>query len=140
MPKPMGADGANLSPTATLPPQSTVSVAAARSSRTTKMERRRTSRFPCNLPTACVVISLVEPVLLSVRVRNISQRGIGLLVQSRVAPGAFLAIKVQGPKQKVARILRARVVHATFLPEIRTWLIGGHFVDELRKEELSQLC
>jgi len=105
----------------------------------TRPERRRSLRQLCDLPTACVVISLIEPVLLPVRIRNISPRGIGLLVSNRVAPGSFLAIKVQGPRQKAARILRARVVHATFQPENRTWLIGGTFVEELRKEDMAVL-
>jgi hypothetical protein len=102
-------------------------------------ERRRISRKTCDVSTACVVISLVEPILLPVRIRNISQRGLGLLMTTRVAPGSFLAVKVQGPRQKAPRILRARVIHATYSPENRTWMIGCYFVEELRKEELGQL-
>ncbi len=105
----------------------------------TRPERRRLLRQMCDHPTACVVISLIEPVLLPVRIRNISAKGIGLLISHRIGPGAFLAIKVQGPRQKAPRILRARVVHATFQPENRTWLIGGSFVEELSKEDLSVL-
>jgi len=112
---------------------------SARSSRTTKTERRRLTRYVCDVPTACVVISLVEPVLLPVRIRNVSQKGMGLLVSARVMPGSFLAVKVQGPKQKAPCILRARVVHATFLADMRVWLIGCVFVSELRQEELGQL-
>lgn len=105
-----------------------------------RSERRRTHRQACDLPSACVVISLVEPVLLPVRIRNLSQKGLGLLMTTRIAPGSFLAIKVQGPRQKAARIIKARVVHATFQQDIRTWLIGCNFVQELRKEELALIC
>ncbi len=139
MPKPTGADMAPSTLTATLPSQPNGQSAAARGNRTTKVERRRTARKVCDMPTACVVISLVEPVLLPVRVRNVSSKGMGLLVSTRVAPGAFLAVKIQGPRQKTPCILRARVVHATFLHDLRVWLIGCIFVNELRKEELGQL-
>jgi hypothetical protein len=106
----------------------------------TRSERRHSLRKVCDLPTACVVISLVEPVLLPVRIRNISPSGIGLLIASRIAPGSFVAIKVQGPHQKAPRILRARIVHATFQPANRTWLIGGTFVEELGPDDLALLA
>jgi hypothetical protein len=91
------------------------------------------------MSTACVVISLVEPVLLPVRIHNISQKGLGLLMTTRVGPGAFLAVKFQGPKQKTPRIVRARVIHSTYLNESRTWLVGCYFVGEMRKEDIAQL-
>src|SRR6202040_491093 len=72
----------------------------ARANPSARTERRHCVRHPCNVTTACVVISLVDPLLLTVRVTNLSQQGIGLVSSSRVAPGAFLAIKVQGPRQK----------------------------------------
>src|SRR5438128_2211710 len=117
MPNPMGADMAQSTLTATRPNQPNGQSMSARSNRTTKTERRNKTRYTCDVPTACVVISLVEPVLLPVRIRNVSQRGMGLLVSTRVAPGAFLAVKVQGPRQKAPCILRARVIHATFLTD-----------------------
>jgi hypothetical protein len=102
-----------------------------------RSERRRINRQAVDLPSACVVISLVEPVLLPVRIRNVSQNGIGILTATRVAPGAFLAVKVPGRRLKAPRIMKARVIHATFLPDVRTWLIGCYFVQELRKEDVA---
>jgi hypothetical protein len=139
MPNPMGADMAQSTLTATRATQPNGHAMSARSNRITKTERRQKTRFQCDVPTACVVISLVEPVLLPVRIRNVSQRGLGLLVSTRVAPGSFIAVKVQGPRQKAPCILRARVIHATFLADVRVWLIGCVFRSELRKEELGQM-
>src|SRR5947209_1596728 len=130
MPKPMGAGvGPLLSPATATRNSSTAtatldgSPVGIRGTPMTRSERRRITRHKCDMPTACVVISLVEPVLLPVRVRNISQKGLGLLMTTRVSPGAFLAVKFQGPRQKAPRILRARVIHATFLSDTRAWLI-----------------
>ena len=92
-----------------------ISVPAA-SPRGSGRDRRRTARYLCELRTACVVISLTEPVLLSARVRDISQNGIGLLLPSRVQPGSFLAVKLQGPRDERPRIMRCRVVRIVAQP------------------------
>jgi hypothetical protein len=107
--------------------------------RQSRRERRRSPRYRCELQTACVVISLVEPVLLAVRVRDISQTGIGLVLSNRVQPGTFLAVKLQGPRQTAPRVLRAKVVHASVQGDRRTWVLGCCFVGEMRKEDLALL-
>jgi hypothetical protein len=104
-----------------------------------RAERRRTPRQACDLTSACVVISLVEPVLLPVRVKDLSQTGVGLIMTARVAPGAFLAVKIQGRRQKTPQVIRARVIHATYQQDARAYLIGCYFVEPLRKEELALL-
>jgi len=102
-------------------------------------ERRRVGRNACNLQTACVVISLVEPVLMTVRVRDISSKGFGLLLPNRVSPGTFLAVKLVSGRQKVPRIVRAQVIHATIITDPKSWLMGCVFVTELRKDEVAGL-
>lgn len=102
-------------------------------------DRRRAERFNCNIQTACVVISLVEPVLLAVKVRDISQTGIGLVLSTRLQPGAFIAVKLQGSKEKAPRVVRAQVMHATIQQDKRSWLAGCSLVGELGKDELALL-
>jgi hypothetical protein len=114
--------------------------ASLRGQTMSRSERRRINRQACDLSSNCVLISLVEPVLLPVRIRNLSQQGLGLLTTMRVAPGSFLAVKVHGRRLKAPRIMKARVIHATFLQDIRTWLIGCCFVEGLRKEDLALIC
>lgn len=107
--------------------------------RSSGRDRRRAARYLCELRTACVVISLVEPVLLSARVRDISQNGIGLLLPSRVHPGSFLAVKLQGPRDLQPRIVRARVVRVVAQPDRRSWFHGCALVGELQREDLARL-
>ncbi len=102
-------------------------------------DRRRSPRYLCELRTACVVISLVEPVLLSARVRDLSQNGIGLLLPSRVGPGNFLAVKLQGPRDAKPRIMRAQVVRTVAQSDRRTWFHGCAFVGELSRDEVAGL-
>ena len=107
--------------------------------RSSGRDRRRAARYLCELRTACVVISLVEPVLLTARVRDISQSGIGLLLPSRVHPGSFLAVKLQSPRDKKPRIMRAQVVRVVAQPDRRSWFHGCAFVGELQREEVAGL-
>lgn len=103
-------------------------------------ERRRAPRYPCQLQTACVVISLTAPVLLTVRVRDLSQTGIGLVLANRLAPGTFLAVKLQGGRHPYPRVLRAQVMHAT--PQggdRRTWVMGCNFVGLLSPDDIKLL-
>jgi PilZ domain len=103
-------------------------------------ERRQATRYPCQLQTACVVISLTDPVLLKVRVRDLSQTGIGLVIGNRLPPGTFLAVKLQGPRQPQPRVLRAQVVHATLQAgDRRTWIMGCNFVGGLGQDEIKML-
>lgn len=102
-------------------------------------DRRRSPRYLCELRTACVVISLVEPVLLSARVRDLSQNGVGLLLPSRVQPGNFLAVKLQGPHDSQPQIMRAQVIRVVAQPDRRTWFHGCAFVGELSRDEVAGL-
>lgn len=107
--------------------------------RQSRRDRRRAVRYACELQTACVVISLVEPVLLAVKVCDISQTGIGLVLSSRLHPGTFVAVKLQGPRHPTPRVLRAQVMHTRAQKDRRTWLAGCSFIGELGKEELALL-
>jgi hypothetical protein len=102
-------------------------------------ERRQATRYPCKLQTACVVISLTEPQLLKVKVRDLSRTGIGLVVGNRVPPGTFLAVKLQGPRQPNPRVLRAQVMHATAAGDRRTWIMGCSFVGGLSQDDIKML-
>jgi hypothetical protein len=87
-----------------------------------------------------VVISLTEPVLLTVRIRDLSCTGAGLVLNSRLVPGTFVAVKLQGPRHKTPRIIRAQVMHATpAAKDRRSWLLGCAFVGELAQDEIKLL-
>jgi len=103
-------------------------------------ERRQATRHTCQMQTACVVISMTDPVLLKVRVRDLSQTGIALVLGNRLPPGTFLAVKLQGPRHPQPRVLRAQVIHAT--PQAgdrRTWIMGCSFVGVLGQDEMKML-
>jgi PilZ domain len=103
-------------------------------------ERRRAVRYACKLQTACVVISLTDPLLLKVKVRDLSQTGIGLVLGNRLPPGTFLAVKLQGPGQPQPRVVRAQVMHSTVLTgDKRTWIMGCSFVGALSQDDIKML-
>jgi hypothetical protein len=51
-----------------------------------------------------------------------------------------VAVKLQGPRHKTPRIVRAQVMHATpAAKDRRTWRLGCAFVGELAQDEIKLL-
>lgn len=101
---------------------------------------RVVERYPCNLPSACQPIAAREDrdLLWPGTIRDISTRGLGLVLARRFERGAGLAVEVSHPGADSKDTLLARVVHATALPEGR-WLLGCAFVSEISPDELNAL-
>jgi hypothetical protein len=76
------------------------------------------------------------------QVRDVSQGGIGLVVNRRFEPGTLLVIELDTPGPDDGRTFLARVVrvvHATARPE-SDWLLGCAFAAELEDEDLRLFC
>jgi hypothetical protein len=70
--------------------------------------------------------------------RDLSVKGVGLVVGRRFEPGAGLAIELPETPTRPADTLLARVMHATALPD-RKWLLGCSLVSELGADELEAI-
>jgi hypothetical protein len=102
------------------------------------VECRVAERHPCKLTMSCqpVAARADRDVMWPATVRDISTRGVGLVLGRRFEQGVGLAVEVPGPNGQPAETLLARVVHTTALPEGR-WLLGCAFVSELSEDELD---
>ncbi len=102
-------------------------------------ERRRAKRYPLKLetvyrPTSTSSIDLWR----SAKIRNISIRGIGLLLPRPFEAGAVLEIELENSAQSFFRILQVRVIHMNPMRG-SSWAAGCAFTRKLTPKELQAL-
>ena len=93
-------------------------------------ERRAQLRHRCN----CSALVLAEGGAVEAQVRNISLRGIGLLLSRQLQPGTLLSVALTEHEHPLA--IEARVVHST--QQSRGWLTGCTFIERISEQELEE--
>jgi hypothetical protein len=101
-------------------------------------ERRRRTRFPCDLGTVCQPFTRVPEKCWPGRVTNLSRGGVGLLLHRRFEAGTLLNVQLQLPGGRSAGPLLARVIHVEQRPG-GDWLVGGAWIHELSAEDLRAI-
>lgn len=102
----------------------------------TGAERRAWVRYPCNLDTLYQPgEGLLEHRWWFAKVRDISTKGIGLILRRRFEPGTLLAIALHTSNENLSRTLGIRVVHVSPHPG-GGWTIGCTFNADLTDDEL----
>ena len=101
-------------------------------------DRRVAERFPVNADSACDFLSPVLEDIGAVRIKNISNEGIGLIVHHQLAPGMLLAINLVNRNRSFSKTMLVRVAHAT-PQQGGAYLIGGTFQTPLTYEELRTM-
>src|SRR4051794_9645511 len=100
-------------------------------------ERRAAERFPVNADACCPFLSPVVEDFGSVKIRDVSMAGIGLLMTRRVEPGTLLAATLSNAARNFTKTVLIRVSHTTPLPG--NFLVGGTFSVPLTYQEMSAL-
>ena len=100
-------------------------------------ERRTEERFPVNADATCPFVSPVVEDFGTVRIRDVSMNGVGLLMSRRVEPGTLLAIVLANGPRGFNKTALARVAHVT--PLGGSYLVGCTFVTPLTYQEMSAL-
>jgi len=101
-------------------------------------DRRAVERFPVNSDTACDFLSPVLEDFGPVRIKNISNDGIGLVVSRKLEAGLLLSVNLVNRSRSFTKTMLVRVVHVTPQPG-GTFLIGGTFKTPLTYEELTAM-
>lgn len=101
-------------------------------------ERRAHVRYPCELDSSCVPIAGSRGMEWTGKIRDISQGGIGVVLNRRFELGTLLTIEVQEPDGRTSGTLLARVVHVT-PHSTGGWVIGCCFTNELGEDEVQAL-
>ena len=115
-------------------------ISANKPSTSLASERRSYVRLASDLAATCAVGRLRD-VGWPARVQDISQGGVGLLLQHRFRPGTALLVELRESTGKLLRTVAARVVHATavLVDGNPCWLVGCCFDCRLSEEEFSAL-
>jgi serine/threonine protein kinase len=102
-------------------------------------DRRNATRFPCNLESSCLPIGGEADKPWKARIKDISARGIGLLMTRRFEPGTVLLLELQGeprplgPSRLLVRVMRVKEQSG------RQWLVGCQLAYKLCPSELQGL-
>jgi hypothetical protein len=104
-------------------------------------ERRAYVRLASDLTASCDAADRVHEAGWAGRVRDISQGGVGLVLQHRFRPGTSLAVELRKSSGELLRTIEALVVHATaiLVDGNPCWLLGCAFHDPLSDEEFAAL-
>jgi hypothetical protein len=105
------------------------------------IERRAFVRLASDLVGTCRPSGNSRDVSWPGKLRDISQGGLGLILQHRFRPGTNLDVDLRDPSGHALRTVHVRVVHATpVLEEDRPcWLLGCSFDEPLSDEEFISL-
>jgi hypothetical protein len=71
-------------------------------------------------------------------IRDVSPRGVGLVLRRRFEVGAVLLVEPFGPAGQAARLLPAKVARVAALGG-RFWLLGCEFATELGEDDVQAL-
>jgi hypothetical protein len=100
-------------------------------------DRRATERIPLNADSSCSYVSQVIEVVASVRIRDISMEGIGLLISRKLETGAVLAVTLSNSARNFSKTVLVQIIHVT--PQVGVYLVGGKFTSPLTYQELTTL-
>jgi hypothetical protein len=100
-------------------------------------ERRAWIRYPRRLLTLWGLFGTRQEDW-TAELRDVSQTGLGLVVNRSFAPGTVLSVRVQTAGHQYTRTMLVRVKHAAAQPD-GDWLIGCTFVVKLKEAELREL-
>lgn len=101
-------------------------------------DRRRATRYPCNLETANHLIAQLEGDVWPARVRNVSVTGISLVLARRVEPETVVNLELFNKVHHFYCKLPLRVVYILERAD-GTFMLGGAFSRDLTNEELQGL-
>ena len=106
--------------------------------RAAQADRRGEERFASVREASCSPLSARHPAL-TVRVRDVSLNGIGLLSSRRFERGALLVMEVEGDDPSLPSLLVGKVVHVT-AQSTGDWLIGCALVRGLTEDDVRILA
>jgi PilZ domain len=100
------------------------------------IERRASTRYPCNLATSCRLAASVKDKGSSARVRNISAGGISLVTTQEFSSGHVVTIELRSMTRNFVRLRDVRVIYCIEHPS-GDFILGGAFTSPLTDDEVK---
>jgi hypothetical protein len=102
-------------------------------------ERRTRPRHTTKLKNPVPVIRVAEEGPWFATIRNVSDRGISLIIDRPFRADVLLTIELPDRTGKFAKPRLMRVKHARPQPGNKWWVLGGSFLSRLTAQELAEL-
>jgi hypothetical protein len=101
-------------------------------------ERRAWIRYPRRLLTMWQLFGSRQEESWNATLRDLSQTGLGLVVNRSFPPATVLTVRLQTGSRKYSRTMLVRVKHCAAQPS-GEWHVGCSFVVKLKDDELAEL-
>jgi hypothetical protein len=101
-------------------------------------ERRAWIRYPRRLSTLWQLFGARQEETWTASLCDISQTGVGLVINRAFPPGTVLTVRLQTGSRKFSKTMLARVKRCTGR-ENGEWLVGCTFIVKLKEAELKEL-
>lgn len=102
-----------------------------------QVDRRVMERYKVSADVSCPFVSPVLEDFGTVKIRDVSMHGVGLVMHHHVEPGIVLTVALVNPARDFNKMVLARVVHIT--PLGSGFLVGCSFLTPLTYQEMSAL-
>ncbi len=102
------------------------------------IDRRQTHRYQVSSGTGCDIALQVLDDIGTVRVRDVSTIGIGLLVDRAIEPGTVLVLALRNQAQSFSKTTIIEVCHSTPLDN-GSYVLGGEFLIPLTYDEMRAM-
>lgn len=102
-------------------------------------ERRTTVRHTTRLKAPCPVIRISEEGPWYATIRNVTEKGIGLIANRPFRPGMLLTVELPDKRGELGHTRLLKVLHARPQPGNQWWILGGEFMTRLTSPELDAI-
>jgi hypothetical protein len=100
-------------------------------------ERRTNVRHTTRLKSPCPVIRCAEEGPWYATIRNVSDKGIGLITNRPFRSGTLLTVELPDKRGEMGRPRLLKVHHSRPQPGNQWWVLGGEFLNRLSPAELE---
>src|SRR5262245_402068 len=97
-------------------------------------DRREAERYPVNADVSCPFASPVVEDFGTVKVRDVSMMGVGLVLSRRVEPGTLLAVTLTNKAKNFSKTVVVRIIHSTAITG--GYLVGGSFTTAISYQDM----
>jgi hypothetical protein len=101
------------------------------------IERRASTRYPCNLATSCRLAAAVKDQQgYPARVRNVSAGGVSLVLAHEFSSNDIIVVELRSMTRNFVRELKVRVIYCIEHPS-GDYILGGSFTSPLTDDEVT---
>ncbi|OAI51805.1 hypothetical protein AYO44_04875 [Planctomycetaceae bacterium SCGC AG-212-F19] len=102
-------------------------------------EQRTNVRHTTRLKGPCPVIRAAEEGPWFATIRNVSEKGIGLITNRPFRPGMLVTVELPNKRGDMGTPRLLKIMHARPQPGNQWWILGGTFLARLSQDEIDAL-